>query len=103
SDDTDLDGTIRVPGQSPELTARLTENLGYPTGELDTTLYTAGGTDLAPLRCGSELDDGRETSSLPSPVGVGVSLASHWLSRELPQHRANQNTCTKAVNNTSNL
>ncbi|MQL76945.1 hypothetical protein Taro_009336 [Colocasia esculenta] len=30
-------------------------------------------------------------SSSLSPVGVGVSLASHWLSRELPQHRANQN------------
>ncbi|MQM11942.1 hypothetical protein Taro_044852, partial [Colocasia esculenta] len=53
--------------------------------------YTAGGTDPAPLRRGSELDDGRETSSSLSPVGVGVSLASHWLSRELPQHRANQN------------
>ncbi|MQL68450.1 hypothetical protein Taro_000741, partial [Colocasia esculenta] len=53
--------------------------------------YTAGGTDPAPLRRGSELDDGLETSSSLSPVGVGVSLASHWLSRELPQHRANQN------------
>ncbi|MQL83652.1 hypothetical protein Taro_016147, partial [Colocasia esculenta] len=52
--------------------------------------YTAGGTDPAPLRRGSELDDGRKTSSLLSPVGVGVSLASHWLSRELPQNRANQ-------------
>ncbi|MQM15210.1 hypothetical protein Taro_048153 [Colocasia esculenta] len=53
--------------------------------------YTVGGTDPAPLRCGSELDDGLETSSSLSPVGVGVSLASHWLSRELPQSRANQN------------
>ncbi|MQL91723.1 hypothetical protein Taro_024329 [Colocasia esculenta] len=53
--------------------------------------YTAGGTDPAPLRRGSELNDGRETSPSLSPVGVGVSLASHWLSRELPQHRANQN------------
>ncbi|MQL94403.1 hypothetical protein Taro_027056 [Colocasia esculenta] len=26
----------------------------------------------------------------PHLWGVGVSLASHWLSRELPQHRANQ-------------
>ncbi|MQL87480.1 hypothetical protein Taro_020007 [Colocasia esculenta] len=34
SDDTDLDGTTQVPGQSPELTAWLTENLGHPTGEL---------------------------------------------------------------------
>ncbi|MQL73628.1 hypothetical protein Taro_005975, partial [Colocasia esculenta] len=33
SDDTDLDGTTQVPGQSPELTAWLTENLGHPTGE----------------------------------------------------------------------
>ncbi|MQM03472.1 hypothetical protein Taro_036253 [Colocasia esculenta] len=31
--------------------------------------YTAGGTDSAPLRRGSELDDGRETSSSLSPVG----------------------------------
>ncbi|MQL69888.1 hypothetical protein Taro_002197 [Colocasia esculenta] len=38
--------------------------------------YTAGGTDLAPLRRGSELDVGREMSSSLSPVGVGVSLAS---------------------------
>ncbi|MQL87242.1 hypothetical protein Taro_019769, partial [Colocasia esculenta] len=52
--------------------------------------YTAGAADPAPLRRSSELDDGRETSSSPSPVGVGVSLASHWLSREFPQHRANQ-------------
>ncbi|MQL89567.1 hypothetical protein Taro_022136 [Colocasia esculenta] len=33
SDDTDLDGTTQVPGQSPELTVWLTENLGHPTGE----------------------------------------------------------------------
>ncbi|MQL94948.1 hypothetical protein Taro_027613, partial [Colocasia esculenta] len=33
SDDTDLDGTTQVPGQSLELTAWLTENLGHPTGE----------------------------------------------------------------------
>ncbi|MQL95167.1 hypothetical protein Taro_027832 [Colocasia esculenta] len=52
--------------------------------------YTTGDTDPAPLRRGPELDDGRETSSSPSPVGVGVSLSSHWLSRELPQNRANQ-------------
>ncbi|MQL95191.1 hypothetical protein Taro_027854 [Colocasia esculenta] len=31
--------------------------------------YTAGGTDPTPLRRGSELDDGRETSSSLSPVG----------------------------------
>ncbi|MQL85995.1 hypothetical protein Taro_018513, partial [Colocasia esculenta] len=36
SDDTDLDGTTRVPGQSPELTAWLTKNLGHPTGEVTT-------------------------------------------------------------------
>ncbi|MQM19935.1 hypothetical protein Taro_052949 [Colocasia esculenta] len=36
SDDTDLDGTTQVPGQSPELTAWLTENLGHPTGEVTT-------------------------------------------------------------------
>ncbi|MQL82246.1 hypothetical protein Taro_014731 [Colocasia esculenta] len=36
SDDTDLDGTAQVPGQSPELTAWLTENLGHPTGEVTT-------------------------------------------------------------------
>ncbi|MQL74036.1 hypothetical protein Taro_006399, partial [Colocasia esculenta] len=34
SDDTDLDGTAQVPGQSPELTAWLTKNLGHPTGEV---------------------------------------------------------------------
>ncbi|MQM02592.1 hypothetical protein Taro_035364, partial [Colocasia esculenta] len=34
SDDTDLDGTTQVPGQSPELTAWLTENLGHPTREV---------------------------------------------------------------------
>ncbi|MQL69715.1 hypothetical protein Taro_001996 [Colocasia esculenta] len=34
SDDTDLDGTTQVPGQSPELTAWLTKNLGHPTGEV---------------------------------------------------------------------
>ncbi|MQM06981.1 hypothetical protein Taro_039814, partial [Colocasia esculenta] len=34
SDDTDLDGTTQVPGQSPELTAWLTKNLGHPTEEL---------------------------------------------------------------------
>ncbi|MQL82489.1 hypothetical protein Taro_014947 [Colocasia esculenta] len=33
SDDTDLDGTTQVSGQSPELTAWLTKNLGHPTGE----------------------------------------------------------------------
>ncbi|MQM19728.1 hypothetical protein Taro_052739, partial [Colocasia esculenta] len=33
SDDTDLDGTTQVPGQSPELIAWLIENLGHPTGE----------------------------------------------------------------------
>ncbi|MQL72846.1 hypothetical protein Taro_005185, partial [Colocasia esculenta] len=33
SDDTDLDGTTQVPGQSPELTAWLTKNLGHLTGE----------------------------------------------------------------------
>ncbi|MQL86723.1 hypothetical protein Taro_019267 [Colocasia esculenta] len=33
SDDTDLDGTTQVPGQSPELAAWLTKNLGHPTGE----------------------------------------------------------------------
>ncbi|MQL86443.1 hypothetical protein Taro_018977 [Colocasia esculenta] len=33
SDDTDLDGTTQVSGQSPELTAWLTKNLGDPTGE----------------------------------------------------------------------
>ncbi|MQL90364.1 hypothetical protein Taro_022954 [Colocasia esculenta] len=48
------------------------------------------GAGPTPLRRGSELDDGNETSSSLSPVGVGVSLSSHWLSRELPQHRANQ-------------
>ncbi|MQL88270.1 hypothetical protein Taro_020829 [Colocasia esculenta] len=36
SDDTDLDGTAQVPGQSPELTAWLTKNLGHPTGEVTT-------------------------------------------------------------------
>ncbi|MQM02019.1 hypothetical protein Taro_034783 [Colocasia esculenta] len=36
SDNTDLDGTAQVPGQSPELTAWLTENLGHPTGEVTT-------------------------------------------------------------------
>ncbi|MQL77347.1 hypothetical protein Taro_009753 [Colocasia esculenta] len=36
SDDTDLDGTTQVPGQSPALTAWLTENLGHPTGEVTT-------------------------------------------------------------------
>ncbi|MQM05822.1 hypothetical protein Taro_038637 [Colocasia esculenta] len=34
SDDTDLDGTAQVLGQSPELTTWLTENLGHPTGEM---------------------------------------------------------------------
>ncbi|MQM21440.1 hypothetical protein Taro_054481 [Colocasia esculenta] len=34
SDDTDLDGTTQVPGQSPELTAWLIENLGHPTREV---------------------------------------------------------------------
>ncbi|MQM13929.1 hypothetical protein Taro_046857 [Colocasia esculenta] len=34
SDDTDLDGTTQVPGQSPELTAWLIKNLGHPTGEV---------------------------------------------------------------------
>ncbi|MQM21685.1 hypothetical protein Taro_054728 [Colocasia esculenta] len=33
TDDTDLDGTAQVPGQIPELTTRLTENLGHPTRE----------------------------------------------------------------------
>ncbi|MQL86053.1 hypothetical protein Taro_018580 [Colocasia esculenta] len=33
SDDTDLDSTTQVPGQSAELTAWLTKNLGHPTGE----------------------------------------------------------------------
>ncbi|MQL69216.1 hypothetical protein Taro_001514 [Colocasia esculenta] len=33
SDDTDLNGTAQVPGQSPKLTAWLTENLGHPTEE----------------------------------------------------------------------
>ncbi|MQL92523.1 hypothetical protein Taro_025149, partial [Colocasia esculenta] len=32
-DDTDFDGTTQVPGQSPELTAWLTKNLGHATGE----------------------------------------------------------------------
>ncbi|MQL78008.1 hypothetical protein Taro_010411, partial [Colocasia esculenta] len=36
SDDTDLNGTTQVPGQSPELTAWLTKNLGHPTGEVTT-------------------------------------------------------------------
>ncbi|MQM05448.1 hypothetical protein Taro_038264 [Colocasia esculenta] len=36
SDDTDLDGTTQVPGQSPELTAWLTKNLGHPAGEVTT-------------------------------------------------------------------
>ena len=36
SDDTDHDGTTQVPGQSPELTAWLTQNLGHPTGEVTT-------------------------------------------------------------------
>ncbi|MQL98200.1 hypothetical protein Taro_030907 [Colocasia esculenta] len=31
SNDTDLDGTTQVPGQSPKLTAWLTKNLGHPT------------------------------------------------------------------------
>ncbi|MQL98491.1 hypothetical protein Taro_031202, partial [Colocasia esculenta] len=31
-------------------------------------------TDPAPLRRGPELDDGRETSSSLSPVGVGVGV-----------------------------
>ncbi|MQM17610.1 hypothetical protein Taro_050582, partial [Colocasia esculenta] len=59
---------------------------GIPQGTIEeskqlTTLYwwscyyTAGGIDLAPLRRGSELDDGRETSSSLSPVGVGVYLS----------------------------
>ncbi|MQM06248.1 hypothetical protein Taro_039069 [Colocasia esculenta] len=66
--------------------------------------YTARGVGPTPLRCGSDLDDGNETSSSPSPVaGVGVSLSSHWLSRELSQHRAKQNTGTEAVNCASNL
>ncbi|MQL90178.1 hypothetical protein Taro_022766, partial [Colocasia esculenta] len=80
---------------------RSTRAWGIPRGTTEenkqlTTLncwscyYIAGGTDPAPLRRGSELDDGRETSSSLSPVGVRVSLASHWLSRELPQNRANQ-------------
>ncbi|MQL78129.1 hypothetical protein Taro_010560 [Colocasia esculenta] len=36
SDDTDLDGTTQVPGQSPEVTAWLTKNLGHPTGGVTT-------------------------------------------------------------------
>ncbi|MQL68642.1 hypothetical protein Taro_000916 [Colocasia esculenta] len=36
SDDTDLDGIAQVLGQSPELKAWLTENLGHPTGEVTT-------------------------------------------------------------------
>ncbi|MQL88782.1 hypothetical protein Taro_021349 [Colocasia esculenta] len=39
SDDTDLDGTTQVPGQSPELTAWLTKNLGHPTGEVVTMCF----------------------------------------------------------------
>ncbi|MQM10652.1 hypothetical protein Taro_043549 [Colocasia esculenta] len=41
SDDTDLDSTAQVPGQSPELTAWLTKNLGHPTGEV-LTLHRYG-------------------------------------------------------------
>ncbi|MQM17752.1 hypothetical protein Taro_050727, partial [Colocasia esculenta] len=33
TDDTDLDDIAQVSGQSPELTAWLTENLGHPTRE----------------------------------------------------------------------
>ncbi|MQM05253.1 hypothetical protein Taro_038062, partial [Colocasia esculenta] len=38
-DDTNLDGTTQVPGQSPELTAWLTKNLGHPTGEQRHAFY----------------------------------------------------------------
>ncbi|MQM12486.1 hypothetical protein Taro_045403 [Colocasia esculenta] len=41
SDDTDLDGTTQVPGQSPELTAWLTKNLGHLTGEVGVNPYAA--------------------------------------------------------------
>ncbi|MQL98906.1 hypothetical protein Taro_031622 [Colocasia esculenta] len=85
----------------PQKLKESTRAWGIPRGTTDTSKqtsyttllelhYTARGTDPALLRRGSELDDGRETSSSLSPVGVGVSLASHWLSRELPQNRANQ-------------
>ncbi|MQL81660.1 hypothetical protein Taro_014126 [Colocasia esculenta] len=67
------------------------ENKQLTTPHYTAAGYIVGGTDPAPLRRGFELDDSRETSSSLSPVGVGVSLASHWLSRELPQHRAKPN------------
>ncbi|MQM03206.1 hypothetical protein Taro_035980, partial [Colocasia esculenta] len=62
---------------------RSTRAWGIPRGTTEenkqlTTLhcwscyYTTGGIDPAPLRRSSELDDGRETSSSLSPVGVGV-------------------------------
>ncbi|MQL99329.1 hypothetical protein Taro_032050 [Colocasia esculenta] len=43
----------------------------YPkvTGTTEERNYTAGGVGPTPPRRGSELEDGNETSSLPSPVG----------------------------------
>ncbi|MQL81517.1 hypothetical protein Taro_013969 [Colocasia esculenta] len=47
---------------------------------------------LVQHRCDAALNWTTVTKRPPRPHlwGVGVSLSSHWLSRELPQHRANQ-------------
>ncbi|MQM16111.1 hypothetical protein Taro_049065 [Colocasia esculenta] len=89
------------PGAYPEVQLRKINKL--TTLHCWSCYYTAGGTDLAPLRRGSELDDGRETSSSLSPVGVGntlkppESLGSQRTLREFPRELHHATAFPRAI------
>ncbi|MQL69288.1 hypothetical protein Taro_001616 [Colocasia esculenta] len=85
SDDTDLDGTTQVPGQSPELTAWLTKNLGHPTGEVVTS-YFNDPTELTGF-----------VPYLRTRLNLPKSPGSHRTLRELPRQLHHATALPRAI------
>ncbi|MQL69850.1 hypothetical protein Taro_002171 [Colocasia esculenta] len=88
SDDTDLDGTTQVPGQSPELTVRFTKNLGHPTGEVSTVVKSC-------------FNDPMELTGfvpyLNTRLNLPKSPGSHRTLRELPRQLHHATAFPRAI------
>ncbi|MQL85722.1 hypothetical protein Taro_018252, partial [Colocasia esculenta] len=63
--------------------------------------YSAGGVGLTPLWCGPELEEDENPPALLHLEEEGVSLTSHWLSRETPSKA--ERITTYKVNDNSRL